>query len=255
MSNENRTENRTEKMKKKKRRKKHYLLRLIIFIAVCVGAYFALHIDYFTVNGIAVVGNKEISDEEIIKLSELETGVNLFDVHPWLVQRKIKKNLYVEDVDVDRKLPNKIEIRVTERSGKAQFAMGKKFVITDNEGMVLEIAKEERQVTLVEGVSVQEAELKKDVKIKENTLYDEVMQLINATEQNDLYFKKIKMDSDSDYVEAYIYDDLVCKGRYDNLMNAVKSDALKAVVYNLYQNDTESGTINIGSNNYCSFTP
>ena len=121
--------------------------------------------------------------------------------------------------------------------------------------MVLEIAKEERQVTLVEGVSVQEAKLKKDVKVKENALYDEAMQLIAEMEQNDLYFKKIKMDSDSDYVEAYIYDDLVCKGRYDNLMNAVKSDALKAVVYNLYQNDTESGTINIGSNNYCSFTP
>ena len=82
-------------IKKKKRRKKHYLLRFIVIIAACIGLYFVLHLDFFTVNGIAVVGNDEISDEEIIELSELETGVNIFDVHPWFVQNRIKKNLYI----------------------------------------------------------------------------------------------------------------------------------------------------------------
>ena len=241
--------------KKKKRRKKNYLLRVILLIAVCVGLYFALHIDYFTINGIAVVGNKEISDEEIIALSEVQTGENLFDVHPWLVQRRIKKNLYVESVDVDRKLPNKVEIHVTERSGKAQFIMGKKYVVTDNEGMVLEIAKEERKVTLVENVTLEKAQLKDDVKVKETStsVYDKAMKMIQVTENNDLYFKKIKISGSN--VEAYVYDNLVCKGRYDNVMTAIKSDALKAVIYNLYQNGKESGVINIGSNNYCSFTP
>ena len=240
-------------IKKKKRRKKHYLLRLIVIIAACIGLYFVLHLDFFTVNGIAVVGNDEISDEEVIELSELETGVNIFDVHPWFVQNRIKKNLYIESVDVDRKLPDKIEIRITERSGKAQFAMGKKFVITDNDGMVLEISKEQRKVTLVEGVTPEKAKPKKDIEVKEQGVYKKSMELISATEQNDLYFKKINI-SGSD-VEAYVYDTLVCRGKYDNVMKAVESDALKAVVYNLYQNGTESGVINIGSNNYCSFTP
>ena len=50
-----RSDNRTEKMaKKKKRRKKHYLLIFILFIMICTGLYFALHIDYFDVDGIAV---------------------------------------------------------------------------------------------------------------------------------------------------------------------------------------------------------
>lgn len=248
-----RNKNRTEKMtKKKKRHKKNYLLRAILLIAVCVGLYFALHIDYFTINGIAVVGNKEISDEEIVALSEVKTGENLFDVHPWFVQRKIKKNLYVESVDVDRKLPNKVEIHVTERGGKAQFIMGKKYVVTDNEGMVLEIAKEERKVTLVENVTLEEAELKDDVKVKETSVYDKSMKMIQVMEDNDLYFKKIKISGSN--VEAYVYDTLVCKGRYDNVMTAIKSDALKAVIYDLYQKGKESGVINIGSNNYCSFT-
>lgn len=62
-------------------------------------------------------------------------GENIFDVHPLFAQHRIKENLYIKKVRVKRKLPNKIEISVMERSGKAQFQMGKRFVITDNEGM------------------------------------------------------------------------------------------------------------------------
>ena len=150
-----RRDNRAEKVhKKRRRRKKRYLLRFLLLILLCVGIYFGVHIDYFKVDGIAVVGNEEISDEEILKLSELEVGENIFDVHPLFAQHRIKENLYIEKVRVKRKLPNKIEISVTERSGKAQFQMGKRFVITDNEGMVLAIEKEQQKVPLVENIKV-----------------------------------------------------------------------------------------------------
>ena len=119
-----RRDNRAEKVhKKRRRRKKRYLLRFLLLILLCVGIYFGVHIDYFKVDGIAVVGNEEISDEEILKLSELEVGENIFDVHPLFAQHRIKENLYIKKVRVKRKLPNKIEISVTERSGKAQFQM------------------------------------------------------------------------------------------------------------------------------------
>ena len=249
-----RSDNRSEKaIKKKKRRKKHYLLRLIVFLMICTGLYFVLHIDYFTVDGIAVAGNEEISDEEILKLSELKTGENIFDVHPWFAERRIKKNLYIEDVDVDRKLPNEIVIHVTERSGKAQFRMGKRYVVTDNEGMVLDISKEEKQVTLVDNVKVDKAERGDTVEVRDTDTYGKAMELIKTTEDNDLYFKRVNIDGND--VQAYVYDDLVCRGKYDNVMAVIKSDALRTVIYDLYQNSVESGVINISSNNYCSFTP
>ena len=248
-----RRNNRTDTtVKKKKRRKKHYLLRLLVIAAVCAGLYFLMHIEYFNVDGIAVAGNNEISDEEIIKLSGIETGDNLFDVHPLLVQHKIKKNLYIEDVDVDRKLPNEIIIHIEERKGKAQFTKGNKYYVTDNDGEVLEIGRTERKVTIVENVTVQQAQLAETISVKEQGTYRRAMKLIRITENNDLYFKKIKITGKN--VEAYVYDNLVCKGKYDNITKAIKSGALKAVIYNLYQNGTESGVINIGSNNYCSFT-
>lgn len=247
-------EKRTQKsIKKKKRRKKRYLLRLVLFIMLCIGIYFVLHIDYFTIGGITVAGNKEISDTEIVKLSKIQAGNNIFDEHPFLAERRIKENLYVEDVNVRRKLPNIIEIVVKERSGKAQFLMGKKFVITDNDGRVLEIAKEEQEATLVQNITVEKAKEDKEIKVKENAVYSKSMKLIASAEEGDLFFKKLAV-SGSD-VEAYIYDGLVCKGKYDDVIKSMESGALKAVVFDLYQKDIESGVINVGSNNYCSFTP
>ena len=248
-----RKDNRAEKsVKKKRRRKKRYLLKFFLFLLLCAGVYFGVHIDYFTVDGIAVVGNEEISDDEILKLSELKTGENIFDVHPLFAQHRIKKNLYVEKVRVKRKLPNKIEISVTERSGKAQFQMGKKFVITDGDGMVLEIAGQQREVPLVENVKVTGAKKKKTIEVKDTDTYDKAMEIIQKMEDGDLYFKKL--DIDGTRVDAYIYDNLICRGKYNDLLDCMKSGALKTVVFDLYQKGIEAGVINIGSNNYCSFT-
>lgn len=251
-----RADNRTEKSaKKKKRKKKRYLLRLVIIIAACIGLHFVLHIDYFTIDGITVAGNKAISDEEITKLSEIKVGDNIFDAHPVFAQRRIKKNLYIEDVDVKRLLPNMIEIVVDERSGKAQLAMDKKFVIVDEEGRVLEIAKEEQKVTSIADVEVKKAKADKELEVdeKDEDVYNKALALINAAEAGDLYFKKIVIQGNA--VEAYIYDTLVCKGIYSDVMKCIENGALKATVFDLYQKDREKGVINIGSNNYCSFTP
>ena len=251
-----RADNRTKKSaKKKKRRKKRYLLRLVIIIAACIGLHFVLHIDYFTIDGITVAGNKAISDEEITKLSEIKVGDNIFDAHPVFAQRRIKKNLYIEDVDVKRLLPNMIEIVVDERSGKAQLAMDKKFVIVDEEGRVLEIAKEEQKVTSIADVEVKKAKADRELEVdeKDEDVYNKALALINAAEVGDLYFKKIVIQGNA--VEAYIYDTLVCKGKYSDVMKCIENGALKATVFDLYQKDREKGVINIGSNNYCSFTP
>ena len=249
-----RADNRTEKSnKKKKRKKKRYFLRLLIILAICIGAFCLAHIEHFDLDGITVAGNKEISDEEIIKLSEIKKGESVFDAHTNAAERKIKKNLYIQDVKVKRKLPNMIEIVVEERTGKAQFANGKKFVIIDNEGKVLEISKEEKNVTFVENVTVKKAKEDKKIEVNETDIYDKAIAIIVAAEVGDIYFKRIVIEGKD--VTLYVYDTLTCKGEYQDIMKAIESGAIKAVLFDLYQKGKEKGVITVGSNNYCSFTP
>ena len=237
---------------KKKRRKKRPLLTLLIIVAVLVCAGFAMRVDYFDITGVAVIGNKDIPDDEIIRLSEIETGKSVFDVHPLIVQYRIKKNLYVEKVNVDRVLPNRVEIHITERSCTAQFVRGKNYVVTASDGMVIDIADQEQKTTLVEGITVKEAELKKDIKVKEEENFQKTMKFIKLTHRNDLYFKKLVMDDGP--MEAYVYDELKCVGKYDDMVDVIKSGTLKNVIYDLYQKDIEKGTVNVYGNDYCSFT-
>jgi len=238
---------------KRKHKKKHYLVRFVVVLAVLCAAFVCAHLSYFNVDGIAVVGNEDITDEEVIKLSGIETGGSVFDVHPLLVQHKIKKNLYIEKVNVNRKIPDKIEIIVQERSLLAQFRKGDSFVITDAEGMVLDISKEEHKATLIDGLTVTAAEKKETIKIKENQGLEKTLELINTTDESDLYFKRIVFDKNK--VDAYIYDSLKCSGKYENLLSAISSGTLKKVIYDLYQKGVEKGTVNVYNNDYCFFTP
>ena len=102
---------------------------------------------------------------------------------------------------------------------------------------------------------MKKAKLNKEVEVngKDEGVYDKAVSIINSAEAGDLYFKKIVIQGNT--VEAYIYDTLICKGKYADIMKCIDSGALKATVFDLYQKDKEKGVINIGSNNYCSFTP
>ena len=238
---------------RRKHKKKNYPLRIIIVIVIIAAAFLCAHLSCFNVDGIAVIGNEGVPDQEIIELSGIEMGKSVFDVHPLLAQHKIKKNLYIDKVNVNRKLPNKVEIIVTERSLLAQFHKDGKFVITDSEGMVLDISKEEHKATTIEGVTVTNAEKKETIKIKESQGLERTLELINATNENDLYFKRIVFNGGK--VDAYIYDELKCSGKYSNLISVISSGTLKKVIYDLYQKGVEKGTVNVYNNDYCFFTP
>ena len=242
-----------ENKPRRKHRQKNYLLRIVVALALIVAAVLCAHLDYFNVDGIAVIGNADITDEEIIKQSGLEMGGSVFDVHPLIVQHRIKKNLYIEDVNVNRKLPDKVEIIVKERSLLAQFHKDAKFVITDSEGMVLDISKEERKATIIEGVTVTDAEKKETIRIKETDGLEKTLDLLTAMHESDLYFKRVVFNGAK--TDAYIYDDLKCSGRYEDIMSVLTSGTLKKVIYDLYQKGTEKGTVNVYSNDYCFFTP
>lgn len=243
----------TKRKKRKKRKKnKNYLLRIFIALCVLAAIICILHVDYFTIDKVTVEGTDYLSATEVLKDTNIKTGTNIWDVHGIIAKHKIKENEYVDKVKIKRKLPNEIFITITEKTGLAQFQMGKKYIVTDNDGKVIEIAKDQRRVTLVEGFDVKKAELNKKITLASDKSYDKVMKLLAKTSDGDMFFKKLSISNGR--VTAYIYDKLKVKGSYSNVIDSLKSGTLKTVVYNLYQKGKTKGTINVSGDNYCSFT-
>ena len=242
-----------EKKPRKKHKKKNYLLRFGIVLLVCAAVALVTHLPFFAVDGVAVMGNQEITDEEVVKLSGIEIGKSIFDVNPLVVKHNIKKNLYIDKVKVRWNLPKKVEITISEKTAKAQIKKDDKYVVIDIDGTVIEVADQKRKATTIDNITVNSAKRTEVIVVKEQAVLDKALALIVAADENDLYFKRVNIKDRN--VKAYIFDSLVCKGKYKYLMSCIESGTLKSVVYDLYQKDQEKGTITVSKNNYCFFTP
>ena len=69
----------------------------------------------FRVNEYIVTGNERYSAEEILNAANLKTGKNMYGIDTEEAEKKIMEELiYIESVSVERKLPDKMMVTVTE---------------------------------------------------------------------------------------------------------------------------------------------
>lgn len=98
--------------------------KLLTFVIVVFAAIFVLSI-IFRVNNIVVEGNEHYTDAEIIKAIDIEQGDNLFFFDRFAtISRVFAKLPYVEQVTVERSLPDKVVITVVECKAMAYLVVG-----------------------------------------------------------------------------------------------------------------------------------
>jgi len=109
-----------------------------VVIIVCVYLFF--HSAFFQIDKIYVTGLDKIAAEEIIQLSGLTLGTNIFKVNEALSTNKLQLHPLIKDVKILRHLPGKIEIKVTEREIWAQIPYQDLFLYIDEESICLDKA-------------------------------------------------------------------------------------------------------------------
>ncbi len=83
---------------------------LVVFAAILVGC-----VVFFRVNVITVTGNTRYSDAEVINASGVKEGDNLFLIsRPKTAGAIVSKLPYIESVTPIKRLPDRVELRVTE---------------------------------------------------------------------------------------------------------------------------------------------
>ena len=237
--------------KKKKRKKKHYLLRFIVLVAFATGMYFFFTSSLFDIQQLTVDNNSHYTEEQVISLAGAKTGENLFEASLSQMKEKLLADPYMKNVKLKRKLPAEVVIIVEERKEDAAVPYGNKYIIIDNEGMVLRIADQEPALTLLLGMTIKNMEPGTPLEVEDNTALTDTLKLLEAVKEHELFFKKI--DISSIMIKAYIYDQLVCEGKPDDILDNL--DSLQEVLYDLYTKGIERGVIKMGSDKYFSFSP
>jgi cell division protein FtsQ len=92
----------------------------------------------FRIDDILVVGRKETSRDTILAVLNVQRGDPIFGFSPIGARQTLEQLSWVEKVRIERHLPDKINIDITERTPVALWQRDKNFTLIDRFGKILE---------------------------------------------------------------------------------------------------------------------
>jgi cell division protein FtsQ len=114
----------------------HVCVVLFVGALVAVGGLatyrWAMKAEIFSLQAITVQGLQHMSEPEVIKLSGLSLGQNMFQLNMANVERALGSNPWISAAKVRRRIPSTVAISLQEHSPAALAALGDLYLI--NEG-------------------------------------------------------------------------------------------------------------------------
>ena len=147
-----------EKTKETRYRKKRggvlYTVVAALLIAASVVAACTV---FFRVESVTVEGNERYSQEEILSAASVEMGANMILTPGEQIAQRIYKALpYVDRVDVQKRIPTTVKLKITEAQPVAVITGAASAWIIDAKGKLLEEAVEDQGYTKVTGLELLE---------------------------------------------------------------------------------------------------
>lgn len=145
----------THRRRRKRRRLKvqFYIILLCIFLSIIgVLAYTVL----FPTQKITVTGQSRYSTDEILNISDIRIGKSIFQIDTNSVKSRIQTALpYIDNVEISRKLPYEILIKVSDAVPCYAFAHENSYFLVSETGKTLEkVADKPEGVIIVSGLRI-----------------------------------------------------------------------------------------------------
>ncbi|MGI6514092.1 MAG: FtsQ-type POTRA domain-containing protein [Syntrophomonadaceae bacterium] len=124
--------------KRRNRNGRSVIMFLALCLAVVAGFYYFLHSSVFFIEDIEVTGNHIVPTQDIIALSGIHTGQNIFEFKTEASQKAVEVIPYVRQAVIKRIFPNRVQISVVERESWAYVIHDGGVLVIDNEGVCLD---------------------------------------------------------------------------------------------------------------------
>lgn len=126
--------------RKRKKAASQVMVMTVVVLAVLATLMVLTCSQVFKVRSVLVVGNRNISKEDIIALSGVREGDNLFSLSDAELKKRLEQNWYIEYIGHEFDYRGTLTLHINERMGMGVVnAFGLYFVV-DASGMVLECA-------------------------------------------------------------------------------------------------------------------
>ncbi len=129
---------RKERQKKIRKRRLRIFFVIFMLLLLITGAVLSLTV-LFPIKNITAKGSKVYNSAQIIEYSGIEKGDNLFAISKKETLDKLKKKLpFVETVELERTLPDTLNIKITDAKEYACYGINDKYYTVSQSGWVLE---------------------------------------------------------------------------------------------------------------------
>ena len=186
-------------LKKKKRIKIVTCVILVIFTLILI-----LSSPLFNIKDITVVGNSKLTTDEVISVSGIKTGVNIFSLNKLKARKKLLENSYVADVYIKRCYPNNINIDVKEKVPTFMIQFANSYIYVNNQGYMLEISTEPIEVPVLLGIKTDLSKVKPGNRLDMEDLkkFNVLIQIMDITKNFELkdLITRIDITDSSDYI-------------------------------------------------------
>ena len=109
---------------------------LILIVLVC--GFLFIHSSLFNLKTVEITGNYKVSKEEIMAMSGLSVGTNLFSVNKMITARSIEIHPMIKKAVIKRKIFSTLEVQVIERQVWAVIPYQGNYLMVDDEGICID---------------------------------------------------------------------------------------------------------------------
>ena len=245
----------SRKYKRRKRRDGNFFLSLITFCIV-VGAIVGAVIVFLKVASIEVTGTAKYDPAEIIEVSGIKTGDNMFLVNKFEVASKILEEYpYIEQIKIRRRLPDKFVFEITDRVPAAYIMSDGNTWLIDKNAYILEMLPQgaELKVPKVTGAEMVTPHAGSLLILKNEDQLPVLCEVLTALCSTELVGDVSRVEIDKLYSLNLVYGDRFLVGLGDTSELSRKIEMLRAVISELTEFD--KGTINVSAVREARFKP
>lgn len=184
------------KIAKKKKRVKRIIKWTSLALIIIAGAIFAFASPLFNITQIEVINTNLLSKDKVISLSGIKKDQNIFRFLKSDVIKKIKEDPYVQDVKINRQLPNKVQINIEERQRNFSLEFLNGYAYINNQGYILEISQDKLNLPVIKGASTEENNITPGKRLEQKDLekLEVAIKIMTIAKENELDEKVTSID-------------------------------------------------------------
>lgn len=122
---------------RRKRKSNKMVLYLLLAVILFIGIALFCKSNVFNISTISVEGTETLHISDIIELSGLKTGTNIFDFRASSVENSLSTESLVKSVEIKRVYPDEVRIIITERTPYITVSDNSTYYYLDEDGMVI----------------------------------------------------------------------------------------------------------------------